>query len=69
MKSQMKPKAWAVLSDALDEGCGHAVRRVLELSGVDFHGPLFGEMVAVAKHEILNAICERFSFDDDEVTR
>jgi len=69
----MKPKPFAVLTDALDEGCGHAARRAIELNAE--MGPAQSEAVALLKHkaiaeairqEVLSAICERFSFDDVE---
>jgi hypothetical protein len=63
----MVPKSWAVLSDALDEGCGHAARRVLELSRECPESDSLHDAAAECiRTEVLNAICERFHFDDPE---
>lgn len=62
----MRPKSWAVLSDALDEGCAHATRRALEL--LDREDVSEGNREAVMdaiRSEVLNAINERFTFDDE----
>jgi len=63
----MVPKSWAVLSDALDEGCAHAARSALELLNRTDVGE--GKRAAIAEAirvEVLNAITERFYFDDQE---
>ena len=67
----MIPKSWAALSDALDEGLGFALNRVLERlpepASNDAEIHRWREDVCEAmRQEILNAICERFTFDDKE---
>lgn len=64
----MVPKAYAALSDALDEGLGFALNRVLEAErGKDESDEAFRERVKEEmRHEVLNAICERFTFTDVE---
>lgn len=72
----MRAKTWAVLSDALDEGMGFALNRVLdELPVPDVDSNRKGmveydawreRVTEKMKHEVLNAICERFTFDTPE---
>jgi hypothetical protein len=66
----MRPKSWAVLSDALDEGCGHGARKAIEAAQEkhpdDTDDSLHERVAEAIRQEVLNAICERFDFDDPE---
>jgi hypothetical protein len=61
----MVPKTYAALSDALDEGLGFALNRVLERLPLNHwnESSSWRESVKEAmRMEVLNAICERFEF-------
>lgn len=61
----MIPKTWAALSDALDEGCAHATRRALELlDREDVSDDNRAAVKDAIRTEVLNAICERFHFEE-----
>jgi len=66
----MVPKTWAVFTDAVDAGAGHAARRAREIVR-ESQGPEDFEMqqdrvAEVIRQEIVNAVCERFDFVDPE---
>lgn len=62
----MVPKTYPALSDAMDEGLGFALNRVLERLPVpegDAAMDAWREGVTEAMRlEVMNAICERFEF-------
>jgi hypothetical protein len=63
----MVPKTYSALSDALDEGLGFALNRVLERlpepTGDVVESDAWRETVKEAmRNEVMNAICERFAF-------
>jgi hypothetical protein len=62
----MVPKTYSALSDALDDGLGFALNRVLERLPVpDGDSEMDGWRDAVTEAmriEVMNAICERFAF-------
>lgn len=67
----MIPKTYAVLSDALDEGCGHAATKAIEIADsirpaqrATEAGKRHASVAEAIRNEVLNAICERFDFDD-----
>ena len=68
----MVPKSWAALSDALDEGCAHATSKAIEaledraLIRDDIPSDTRAAVQEAIRTEVLNAICERFHFDDPE---
>jgi hypothetical protein len=57
----MIPKTYAALSDALDEGLGFALNRVLERLP-EGDSAWREEVVEAMRIEVLNAISERFAF-------
>jgi hypothetical protein len=66
-ESAMVPKAYAALSDALDESLGFALNRVIERLPVpdsndaELHA-WREEVKEQMRNEVMNAICERFAF-------
>ncbi len=65
----MVPKTYAALSDALDEGCAHAATKAIEIISEQYptssgSGPAHDAVAEAIRSEVLNAISERFHFEE-----